>query len=195
MNSSDLISNLIEFGWHTEDNFLTTTHCHELIKDQKHWKSAAIGTGAKKALHQEIRNDEIAWISAEEASKAQKKFLLLMDLLQVHLNRELYLGLKEFECHFAKYEKGGFYKKHLDQHQGSKNRILSCIVYLNKLNNGGELVIYNKNNIESVDKIIQPKPGKLVCFLSDQIFHEVLPTDEERLSLTGWFRANSSLIL
>lgn len=195
MNISDLINNLIEFGWHTEDNFLTTSHCDELLLDQKIWKSAAIGLGAKKSLHQEIRNDEIAWIEAEDASKAQKKFLSLMHTLQTNLNRELFLGLNEFECHFAKYEKGGFYKKHLDQHQGAKTRILSCIVYLNKLNNGGELVIYNKNNLESVDKKIQPMPGKLVCFLSDQIFHEVLPTDEERLSLTGWFRANSTLIL
>jgi SM-20-related protein len=33
---------------------------------------------------------------------------------------------------------------------------------------------------------ILPLAGRLVCFRSDQIEHEVLPATRERLSLTGW---------
>ncbi|MCO6705038.1 2OG-Fe(II) oxygenase, partial [Streptomyces sp. CHB9.2] len=35
---------------------------------------------------------------------------------------------------------------------------------------------------------VLPLGGSLVCFLSGQLPHEVLPATRERLSLTGWFR-------
>ncbi|MGB2150512.1 MAG: 2OG-Fe(II) oxygenase, partial [Cobetia amphilecti] len=37
-----------------------------------------------------------------------------------------------------------------------------------------------------------PEAGTFVCFLSEQIPHEVLPTHQARASVTGWFRRNSS---
>jgi SM-20-related protein len=33
---------------------------------------------------------------------------------------------------------------------------------------------------------ILPQAGKLVCFRSDQIEHEVLPATRPRMSITGW---------
>ena len=35
---------------------------------------------------------------------------------------------------------------------------------------------------------VQPMAGRLVLFRSAQLFHEVLPAQRERLSLTGWLR-------
>ncbi len=189
MEKEILINNLMKVGWHCEESFLDHGLCDELASGSKSWKSAEIGKGLNQTLLLNIRNDEISWIDPHNASAPQKVFLEKMEVITTELNRELFLGIKEFECHFAKYQIGGFYKKHLDQHQESKSRILSCIIYLNSLSEGGELVIYNKENKDLIDIKLNPSKGLLVCFLSDQIYHEVLPTsNEERLSLTGWFR-------
>ncbi len=41
-------------------------------------------------------------------------YLMQMESIQRAVNREFFLGLFEYEAHFACYEKGAFYKKHLD---------------------------------------------------------------------------------
>ncbi len=192
MEKEILINHLIETGWHCEESFLPIEICDDLAGEVKTWKPANIGKGQNQVRLEAIRNDEINWIDPSNASRPLKYFLSQMDDLKNDLNRELFLGLNEFECHFARYKSGGFYKKHLDQHQESKSRILSIIVYLNSPESGGELVIYNKHNCELIDKKVKPRKGLMVCFLSDQIHHEVLPTNEERLSLTGWFRSKNA---
>jgi len=30
--------------------------------------------------------------------------------------------------------------------------------------------------------------GTIVCFMSDEFWHEVLPANKTRMSITGWFR-------
>lgn len=47
-----------------------------------------------------------------------------MDGLRQQLNRALYLGLNNYEAHYAAYQAGGFYKKHLDLFKGKRNRIV-----------------------------------------------------------------------
>jgi SM-20-related protein len=152
------------------------------------WKQAKIGKGGTQQELLTVRNDSIFWIDEARATSLQKKYLSEMDDLMQSLNRELFLGLREFECHFARYQTAGFYKKHLDQHVGSKARLVSTILYLNQPTSGGELAIFNKDNPEQLDVKISPRPGSFVCFLSNQIYHEVLATVGERFSLTGWFR-------
>jgi len=188
MEKEILINNLMRVGWHCEENFISGELCEELVNETKSWNPAQVGRGPNQTLSQNIRNDEISWIDPLFTSAPQKAFLEKMNAIKAELNRELYLGIKTFECHFARYRKGGFYKKHLDQHQESKSRILSCIVYLNSLNEGGELIIYNRNDPKLIEIKISPKKGLLICFLSDQIYHEVLTTKDERQALTGWFR-------
>ena len=59
------------------------------------------------------------------------------------------------------------------------------ICYLNpdwKPEEGGQLRMY----LEEAQLDTLPLAGRLVCFRSDQIEHEVLPATRERLSLTGW---------
>ena len=66
---------------------------------------------------------------------------------------------------------------------------MSVIFYLNTNwipENGGNLIIYtNKNNIETAISIA-PLAGRMVCFESDKLDHEVSETFVERLSVTGW---------
>lgn len=190
MKKEMLIENLSEFGWSLQEEFFDKNFCLELLSETSEltWNQAKVGAGAIKQEALEIRNDSISWIEEKSATQAQLKFLQIMNDVMMDLNRELYLGLREFECHYAKYKPEGFYKKHLDQHQGKNIRVISAIVYLNEPQVGGELVIYNRENPEIIQATIKPKVGSFVCFLSNQIYHEVLPTQNDRYSLTGWFR-------
>lgn len=194
MKKEMLIDALIDKGWFYQEDLFDQVFCSELLKETQaiqdtNWNQARIGIGETKQVVNSIRNDSIFWIDESTASPLQKNYLIQMNDLMQSLNRELYLGLKEFECHFAKYNSEGFYKKHLDQHVGSKARIISTVFYLNSPESGGELAIYNKNNNDVLDTKITPKPGSFVCFLSNQIYHEVLPTKGQRFSITGWFRS------
>jgi SM-20-related protein len=190
MNKEMLIPSLINRGWYVETGVFPDLFCSELLNEAKdlNWQTAKIGKGAGQQLDQSIRNDSIHWLSSSPTSTHQKFYLETMNELMLFLNRELYLGLKEFECHFAHYQSTGFYKKHIDQHAGTLIRAVSAITYLNSPTEGGELVIYKKDNPDEVEARISPKAGTFVCFLSNQIYHEVLPTIGERYSLTGWFR-------
>ena len=192
MKKEMLINALADTGWFHQEHFMDQNFCLELLNEAREleWIKAKIGSGAKKLENHEIRNDSIYWIEESSDTPLQRKYLNQMRELMIILNQELYLGLKEFECHFARYTTSGFYKKHLDQHQGSNKRAVSTIFYLNEPEAGGELIIYNKDHPDQVEAKIKPRAGSFVCFLSNQIYHEVLPTTGERYSLTGWFRTS-----
>ena len=190
MDKEILIDQLIEKGWFMTRNFLSSELCHELILDRpQEMKKAGIGKG-QNLINESIRKDSIAWLDNDNSTSSQKKFLLAMNELQELVNRTLYLGIKSFECHYAHYQAGGFYKKHLDQHQNTNKRVLSSITYLNSPQNGGELVIYKRDEPNVIETKIKPEAGTMVCFLSDKIYHEVLETMDDRYSLTGWFRTD-----
>lgn len=114
-----------------------------------------------------------------------------MEEIRLAVNRYLYLGLFEYEAHFAKYEQGDFYQKHLDSFRGQENRKLTTVFYLNDTwqeGNGGELVMYDLQDQHL--QTVQPKGGRLVVFLSEQFPHEVLTSHVDRFSIAGWFRIN-----
>ncbi|MEJ0030112.1 MAG: 2OG-Fe(II) oxygenase [Bacteroidota bacterium] len=101
------------------------------------------------------------------------------------INRSLFLSLKDIELHTTVYPAGAYYKRHLDQFKPGDHRKLSVICYLNEGwtdDLGGQLRMYLKSGIKDV----LPLAGRLVCFRSDMIEHEVLPSKKERLSITGW---------
>jgi SM-20-related protein len=101
------------------------------------------------------------------------------------LNRRFMLGLVDFETHFARYDSGTHYDRHMDNGRNTNRRVISLIIYLNhewRHQWGGQLVIHNKT-----PHMIDPDPGRGVAFLSDQVEHEVLATSKPRWSLTCWF--------
>lgn len=145
------------------------------------------GISSNKITDKSRRKDKIKWLDEDNASQSQ--YLTFIKELQEHLNKELFLGLKYYESHFSLYEKGDFYEKHFDAFQGSKNRVVTTVYYLNKDWNekdGGELIIYNEDN-NLLTKVI-PKANTLVVFLSEKFPHEVLPAKKKRFSIAGWFR-------
>ena len=138
-----------------------------------------------------VRGDNIRWIEDWGPEPMKETKAVLMELGKA-LRSELRAPLKSFEAHFSRYGNGAFYKKHLDQHLGQKRRLITFVLYLNHCD-GGELVIYKREKRGQIDVHIRPEAGKLVLFLSGEIFHEVLPSRSDRFGLTGWYRDDIDL--
>lgn len=159
-------------------------------KQDRVWKWAAIGRGPDTHRDFSIRSDRILWLDARDSSLAP--WFAAVESLREALNRRLFLGLWDFECHLAYYPEGSFYRRHVDAFQGRSNRRVSVVLYMNRdwqEGDGGELVLYPEGR-EPV--VVPPRRGTLVLFLSEELPHEVLPAKAERYSLAGWFRINDS---
>ncbi|NQZ29871.1 MAG: 2OG-Fe(II) oxygenase [Oceanospirillaceae bacterium] len=157
-----------------------------------HWREAGIGRKEHHQIDRSIRSDKIHWING--AVQAENQFLELMESLRLGLNRRLYLGLYDYESHYAKYANGMFYKKHLDALKGKSNRVLSSVLYLNANwleEYSGELLIHDPHN-DVILASVSPQLGTMVLFLSEKFPHQVLPAKRERFSIAGWFRVNNS---
>jgi SM-20-related protein len=113
-----------------------------------------------------------------------------LEALRVAVNRQMLLGLLEFEGHFARYEPGTGYERHYDQFRGTSRRQLTVTLYLNedwRAAYGGNLRIHldDADSPRAID--VMPAGGTLVSFLSARFAHEVLPATRQRLAMTGWF--------
>lgn len=160
--------------------------------DSDRFRDAGIGREQLHQLNQFVRRDRIFWLPQDHPPALF--YLEWIEQLRQYLNRELFLGLFDYECHYAHYQKGGFYKKHFDAFRGSSNRRLTTILYLNPAwqpQDGGELLLY-ANDSETLLETVMPVFGAMVIFLSEEFPHEVLPAHRSRYSLTGWFRINGS---
>ena len=156
------------------------------------WLSAGVGRDTDFQQNKKIRSDNIFWIS--KGDPQESAFLQNMELLRQGLNQRLYMGLFDFESHFATYPKGAYYQRHVDALRGRSNRVLTVILYLNddwSANDGGELLMYSDHQQEPIQRVL-PELGTMVVFLSEKFPHEVLESYRQRYSLTGWFRLNSS---
>ncbi|GAB1267500.1 2OG-Fe(II) oxygenase [Aurantivibrio infirmus] len=156
------------------------------------FRDAGIGRERDQAVNKFVRTDEICWITGN--SVAGSTWIDWSASLQQHLNRRLLLGLFSFESHFSHYGEGDFYKTHRDAFKGESNRVLSLVTYLNpnwQFGDGGELVIYTDDNGASSVRV-NPIFGTLVLFLSEDFPHEVLVSKNDRYSIAGWFRLNTS---
>lgn len=156
----------------------------ELYK-QSLFKKAGIGKDSQ--INNQIRSDEILWWDFNNLTQTQQIIGTKLENLKVKINQELFLGLWDFEGHYAVYQKGSFYKKHIDTFKNDDKRTLSFVLYLNENwqpQDGGELQIYQENKIVKID----PVGGTLVCFLSREVEHEVLTANNTRKTFTGWFK-------
>lgn len=156
------------------------------------FRKAAVGRGNSLQIREEIRSDEVMWIEPGATSAHQTTYLASLEVLRLALNQRFFLGLFDYEGHFAIYQKGAFYKAHLDRHAGTQDRIVTVILYLNngwKKGDGGELKLWTSpEGRDGPFQLIEPQMGTMVCFLAETFWHEVLPATQKRASITGWFR-------
>ncbi|UZR98621.1 2OG-Fe(II) oxygenase [Chondrinema litorale] len=197
-----LIDDIANKGFGVIQNFLNLTETLSLKNiannayENEVMRPAGIGKDDNYRVVEKIRGDYIKWIDKKSAFPETQNFLDKINNLKTELKRGLYLGIQDIECHFAIYPSGSFYKKHLDQHQHTKTRVLTFVCYLNESwlpDYGGAFRAYHEIGNEELYTDIYPECGKLVCFRSDIIEHEVMPVFTERYSITGWML--DSLIL
>ena len=136
-----------------------------------------------------MRSDKIYWLDRQHDNPFEINFFELMDSFVSYLNSTCYTGITGYEFHYTLYEKGSFYKKHLDQFRNNKSRAYSMIMYLNadwQEKDGGELCVYHRDYLQT----ITPVNGKCVFFKSSEMQHEVLVTHQPRMSITGWLKCD-----
>ena len=190
----NILNDLEQQGWSVQEHFFSTELTQQLketlssFHQQGLLKQAGIGRKNDFHIEQSIRSDEISWFDKQNTNEPQKKYLSIAQQLQDAINQRFFLGLFELEVHFALYAPNAFYKRHLDQHKNQDTRVVTFITYLNEdwdKEDGGELQLY-LNDGETIT--VLPNAGTVVCFMSADFEHEVLPAKRERASLTGWFR-------
>ncbi|RFC53980.1 2OG-Fe(II) oxygenase [Brumimicrobium aurantiacum] len=173
------------------DQFLNTEHLkttHDFFNQKQAedvFKKAAIGASGSEKIIREIRGDYTFWLDKQRDQEI-RPFFEEMDEVKEKLNQLMYLSLSDYEFHLAHYPSDSFYKKHLDQFDGRRNRMISVIIYLNqdwKTGDGGELRVYPEGQ-NTFD--IPPLENRMVMFRSDVLHHEVLKSNTSRKSITGW---------
>jgi SM-20-related protein len=194
-----IIDGILANGYGICDDFLDKNEVENLLKtfkkryDDGLFKEASIGKLSEVQKDLKIRGDEILWLENDSITSSERILLDRNQEFMDYLNQTCYLGISSSEIHFAKYEMGKYYRRHRDTFQKQKGRILSVIMYLNQNwipADGGNLIIYTQENNLEVPITIAPLAGRLVCFESEKLDHEVTETFKERLSVTGWFLNN-----
>lgn len=182
---------IAETGYAIIDDFLSAAEVDSILQLDEfktgllQFKKAGIGQKLEMQINEGIRGDYIEWIDQTTAPQPLQMYLAKLTELISFVNQTLFLSLKDYEVHMTIYPTGTYYKKHLDQFKKDDHRKLSVICYLNKdwrEEEGGQLRIY----LEGGTREVLPVAGRLVCFRSDLLEHEVLPSTRNRLSLTGW---------
>ncbi|MDH5381079.1 MAG: 2OG-Fe(II) oxygenase [Cyclobacteriaceae bacterium] len=194
-NFEEIISGFLEKRVGIANEFLSADlalHLKEnllLLFENKAMKEAGIGNGLLLSHDKKIRSDKIFWLEKKDNNPHERIFFDLIDSFILYLNRTCFTGIKSYEFHYALYEKGAFYKKHLDQFKSDDGRAFSMIMYLNKgwlAKDGGELKVYQETGIQ----IIPPDNQKCIFFKSNELEHEVLLTNVTRMSVTGWLKTS-----
>lgn len=202
-----IAAGLLRVGWAVVDGAVPASIVallrSDLIRlDDDAFAQAGVGRGGDWHRSDDVRRDRVHWLDPE--STASQWYFEWIDSLRLGLNRSLLLGLFDYECHLAWYSAGAFYVAHVDAFRGDDNRKVSTVLYLNddwQPTDGGELVLYEPIEAEAdfdtdsprtVTRIVEPTGGTLVCFLSEEMPHEVLESYSDRFSIAGWYQVNGN---
>ncbi|TAL61652.1 MAG: 2OG-Fe(II) oxygenase [Legionella sp.] len=192
-----LTDQLCTQGYHIIEDFLAPkdyqalrTHIQELAQ-QGQLRSAKIGQKLAAHRNDAIRTDSISWLDENSPNSTIQLYLKKITELAKTLNQSLFLNLSEFETHFAAYQPGSYYKKHVDQFANNKDRKISFVYYLNsdwQEDFGGQLKLYDADD-QLLTQVL-PQPNRFICFKSE-LPHEVCLTQQSRYSIAGWLKSRS----
>jgi SM-20-related protein len=192
-NFETLIASYIENKVGIAENFISNELANHLkenllnLYSNNLLQAAGIGNDKKLTHNTEVRSDIIYWLDKKNNNEYENAFFEQIEAFIDYLNGSCYAGITGYEFHYSLFESGSFYRKHLDQFQDNTSRQFSMISYLNadwKEKDGGQLLIHQPDN----NQLISPTQGKTVFFKSNELVHEVLVTNERRMSITGWLR-------
>jgi len=195
-----IVDGLAARGWAVDETFLPPEEVTRLAAESRSlwedgdFRKAAVGAGTERRIRPEIRRDHVLWLTADEATPAQRRYFARVEALRQAANAALFLGLFDFEAHLTVYPPGAYYRRHLDRFRAVAARTVSLILYLNEdwPDEAGGALRLSLNELDETGEgpslDVAPRGGTLVAFLSDRFYHEVLPATRERLSLTGWLK-------
>jgi SM-20-related protein len=149
---------------------------------------AGVGKQGRLRSEDAVRGDRITWVDRASTDGPLAELIDIYETLMDELNRKALLGLRRFElqlAHYAAPNRG--YDRHVDAFRGQKGRRVTAICYLNedwRASDGGALRLYLDD--ETIE--ILPEAGRMVVFLSEELEHQVMPTDRDRAALTAWYR-------
>jgi SM-20-related protein len=161
--------------------------------DQGRFRPAQVGRGQAKKQIGSIRGDVICWLDAQDS--VDQRYLAWMEELRQGLNAALFLGLFDYDCHYAIYGPGAGYARHSDVLAGKRNRVLSTVYYLNEswqASDGGELLLFASTGDAVIAKLI-PVFGTMIIFMSESFPHQVLAAHQARRSIAGWFSVRETV--
>jgi len=170
----------------SEEDLLKIKVRFEELQQEDEFQKAGIGKFSHFTIDKTVRGDFIRWIDQSNTNAAVYSFFKYINELIINLNSTCYLGIKDYESHYAFYPKGKGYLIHRDRFKTNPHRIISFVFYLNEnwqQGDGGELVLYNEEH--GIIETITPKENRMAVFLSETL-HEVLNCNTERRSITGW---------
>lgn len=196
-----MFDELAQKNWADSRELFSKKFCQDLAQEcqrlqhEGNLQKAAIGHGATKGTHAEIRGDFTYWMDEKTATPIQSLFMKALHEILQSLNQNFYLGLKRYETHFALYPPGAGYDKHIDNHRGSGARKITFILYLNEnweKGHGGELSLFAPEKPDQLIAQVEPRLGTFVLFRSELFPHQVEKSFQPRLSITGWLRDDAS---
>jgi SM-20-related protein len=164
---------------------LALAHECMAMHDAQQLTPARVGADRDRTL---LRGDSTRWFESATLSAPQQSFTERIDELRIGLSRSLMLGLVDSESHYAVYQPGTGYARHLDQLRNDDARVVSAVFYLNEAwqeSEGGALRLHMADHSH---RDIYPHAGTLLLFLSAQFEHEVLPATRDRMSIACWMR-------
>lgn len=188
-----LISGLLEEQFGLVDGFIPAGVVAGLrqnlmsLLEEGSMHPAGVGRHCTYQQNLKVRGDLICWLEKDTKDPFERAFFAQVAGFVDYLNTTCYTGINDFEFHYAWYEEGSFYKRHLDQFKTDYGRKFSLVTYLNEAweeTNGGKLTLYPDNREVSV----YPFGGRTVFFHSDKLEHEVRPATRPRISIAGWLK-------
>lgn len=189
----DLIDGLLTRNYGLVDDFLPPELVAGLRENLlSHFNSgnmhpAGVGKRFSYQRNLKVRGDLIRWIDNDSKDPWECLFNERVKSFITYLNQTCYTGINDYEFHYAYYEQGSYYQRHLDQFRVDQGRKFSLVTYLNtdwKASDGGQLSLY----FEHDEMTIYPQGGRTVFFKSDEIEHEVHLATRPRISIAGWLK-------
>jgi len=95
------------------------SRCQE--NERQRFHPARVGRGAERQQLNAIRDDVICWL--DDGDGIDHAYLAWMEKLRSGLNEALYLGLFDYECHYAIYCAGAGYARHLTRSRTRCSRL------------------------------------------------------------------------
>lgn len=187
----ELVQGLVEEGYGSTDGLFEP----ELIEGLRQnllrrleagaMHPAGVGKHFTYQRNLQVRGDLISWLDEHPTDPFERRFLERVEAFVAYLNRTCFTALNGWEFHYARYDTGSFYKRHLDQFRHDRGRRFSLVTYLNpdwSPEDEGQLLLYlPQRTVE-----LLPEAGQVVFFRADQVEHEVRPARRPRLSIAGW---------